>query len=179
MIDKNAYLKNEVLAGLTSLHDARHRLCVRRVMEVSGLLTRAESFEDLCRGAVLLGRDRLGFDRIGLWFLNEDRSWQVGTFGTDEHGRLRDERLCRLPNDVRTAQWLTALRPGMVKLMNDGPLLNLHGEVIGFGSSVTATIWDGPDAAGYISADNLLHGRLLTREDAELMAVYAHALSHL
>ena len=122
----------------------------------------------------------MGFDRLGMWFINEDRSWQLGSFGTDEHGRLRDECLCRLPNDATTADWLASLRPGTAKLMVNVPLLDLRGgKVIGFGSNVTATIWDGTDAVGYISADNLLHGRPITRADAELLALYAYALARL
>jgi PAS domain-containing protein len=66
---------------------------------VSIELSRADSFDELCRRAVELGRSRLGFDRLGLWFLADDPRFMVGTYGTSESGQLRDERGKRLPLD--------------------------------------------------------------------------------
>src|SRR6266446_5173743 len=64
--------------------------------EVSNELSKAESVADLCRRAVELGRSRLGFDRLGIWFVGEDRASATGTFGVDENGEVRDERGSRV-----------------------------------------------------------------------------------
>ena len=61
--------------------------------DLSGELSVAEGIEELCERAVRLGRIVLGFDRIGIWFIDsEDPSILYGSFGTDESGRVRDER---------------------------------------------------------------------------------------
>ena len=58
--------------------------------EVSNELTRADSVGELCRRAVELGRERLGFDRLGIWFVGENQQHMEGSFGTDEQGRIRE-----------------------------------------------------------------------------------------
>jgi PAS domain S-box-containing protein len=39
------------------------------LQQVTNQLSKAESVDDLCRAAVELGRSRLGFDRISIWFI--------------------------------------------------------------------------------------------------------------
>jgi len=51
-------------------------------------LAAARSPADLCRRAVLAGMQRLGFERIGIWFLEDNGAWNIGTFGVDEAGQL-------------------------------------------------------------------------------------------
>ena len=50
------------------------------------------SIDSLCRRTVELGRERLDFDRLSIWFLAEDRTTMLGTFGVDTEGRITDER---------------------------------------------------------------------------------------
>src|SRR5262249_7105678 len=65
--------------------------------EVVRELSEAASFDALCLRAIELGRERLGFDRLGLWFFLEETNEQQGAFGVDEHGQIRDERHIRIP----------------------------------------------------------------------------------
>jgi len=62
-------------------------------------LSVAEGIDELCERAVTLGRIVLGFDRIGIWFVDSmDPGIMRGSYGTDESGNIRDERgvvLCR------------------------------------------------------------------------------------
>jgi len=54
------------------------------LIEVSNELATTESFDDICRRAVELGRSRLGFDRLGIWFRSDEPDTVVGSFGVDE-----------------------------------------------------------------------------------------------
>ena len=66
---------------------------LRALHRAGNELSKTRSFDALCRRAVELGRQQLGFDRLGLWFLDsENPNVIVGSFGIDEHGRVRDER---------------------------------------------------------------------------------------
>ncbi|UCD28867.1 MAG: hypothetical protein JSV03_17620 [Planctomycetota bacterium] len=62
------------------------------LLDINIQLSKIDSFDDFCRQAVELCRDRLGFDRAGLLFFSEeDPNIVVGTFGTDDKGQTRDE----------------------------------------------------------------------------------------
>jgi PAS domain S-box-containing protein len=143
--------------------------------EVSNTLSKAETFDDLCRQAVELGRNRLGFDRLGIWFVDKDPQFVVGSFGVDENGELRDERGIRLPADMED-KFMTERR---WEFQTDTQLFNDRGEVIGRGTHASAVIWDGEAVIGYISADNLLNQKPITERDCELLALYATTLGHL
>jgi hypothetical protein len=86
--------------------DVRQRVIHERLAglnEVANTLGRAQSLDEMCRAAVELGRERLGFSRLGIWFLDGDVSTIRGTFGVDEHARLRDERDERIHVEAASA----------------------------------------------------------------------------
>lgn len=58
------------------------------LQEITNQLSQAESYDDLSRRAVELGRARLGFDRIGIWFVGKRLGVAKGSFGIDEQGQL-------------------------------------------------------------------------------------------
>ena len=60
--------------------------------EVTIELSNVEKIDDLFRQAVVLGRERLGFDRLVLFLFDMDSQIIIGTYGTDMTGKLRDER---------------------------------------------------------------------------------------
>jgi PAS domain S-box-containing protein len=62
------------------------------LQEVTNQLSQAESADDLTRMAVEIGRNLLEVDRMGIWFIDEQRKLMHGSFGIDEQGNLRDER---------------------------------------------------------------------------------------
>jgi len=54
--------------------------------EATTELSKAEDIDALCRRTVELGRERLGFDRLSIWFLSKDRTTMLGSFGVDTEG---------------------------------------------------------------------------------------------
>jgi two-component sensor histidine kinase len=143
-------------------------------------LSRAPDVSSLCRRAVELCVQRLGFDRIGIWFLDpEDASFVIGAWGTDEEGRPRDEHGIRLPR--YTKDHPTALYDGSL------PFVIVRGDVVfgeklnpvGRSDKAIAPLWDGLKIVGEIVADNLLSTRGIEDEDGEVLALFARTVAHL
>jgi len=161
-------LEREFSQRLAALHGLREQL------------SRAASVDEICRLAVELGRERLGFDRLGIWLVDEeDPSLVRGTYGTDESGRLRDERAARRPGvaDERLREDVF-VRGGYV-VYRDCELWDHAGNVVGKGTRVVAAIWDGHEVIGYLSADNLLRGQPITERQERLLSLYATSVGHL
>lgn len=147
--------------------------------EASLKLAMAISQDDLCRLAIELGRESLEFDRIRIWFLDlENHDYAYGSFGTDEQGKLSDERSQRLKIDENILRFI-ADGKGLLLSHEDTPLRNYQGDIIGYGDHLQAALWDGKRVIGIMSADNLFSGRQITQQDAELSVLFAQLLGHL
>jgi len=147
--------------------------------EVGNELSLTSSVYELCRRAVELGRNRLGFDRLSTWFVDQDAKSITGSFGVDEKGRLREEAGERVPIDsdpivreIRADKAHSILRTGV-------PLRDNSGKVVGEGSHIVAAIWNGKEVIGYVSTDNLLKHARLTEGDRELVERFASTFGHL
>lgn len=153
---------------------------LKLLQEVTTELAKAQSFDELCSQAVILGKHRLGFDRLGLWFRDEtDPTWLVGSFGINEHGELRDERHERVPDNF--GHEMTALFNSnvLISQRTDVPLYNQRHEIVGYGSNAAARVQDGQRMLGWLSTDNLFSQQPLTEYDLELLALYATSIGHL
>jgi hypothetical protein len=146
---------------------------VRRLHLIHIQLNRTDSMAEFCRSVIVLGHRELGFDRLGLWLLNSDRSLQIGTFGIDEYGGLRDERKFRLPVE----RVVFGIEPGGAWLDDNKSLNGLNGRFIANVSYLCTTIWDGSELVGYLGVDNLLSRKQVTQADARLLAAYGRMLS--
>jgi ABC-type sugar transport system substrate-binding protein/GAF domain-containing protein len=147
--------------------------------EVSNELSKAPTFDDLCRQAVELGRSRLDFDRLGIWFRDEDPQFMVGSFGIDENGQLRDERGKRL--SITPGQANAAILTGQTPIIfePDIPMRDDKGVVVGRGWQIITAIRDADKVIGRISADNLLRGQPIANYQLELLRLYGVTLGHL
>ncbi|KPK85618.1 MAG: hypothetical protein AMJ81_03235 [Phycisphaerae bacterium SM23_33] len=147
--------------------------------KVTNELSMAGSFDELCRRAVDLGRSRLGFDRLGVWFRGEEPDTMRGSFGTDGNGRTCDERDERSPVVPGSSTEEILKGTSRLAFAPDEPFRNAAGKLMGRGTRVLASMWDGKRIVGFISADNLLTGQPITEPHAELLSLYASALGHL
>lgn len=173
---ENAHLYEAVRAGEES--ERRFREQLGALHEVGNELSKAPTFDDLCRQAVELGRSRLGFDRLGVWFLDEDPQFMVGSFGTDEQGQLRDERGIRLPITPGASARILIDQASVV-FDADVPLRNDQGKVVGRGWEANVAIRGAERVIGYISADNLLSGRPVEKHQLEVLKLFGATLGHL
>jgi PAS domain S-box-containing protein len=158
-----------------------HRLFSNRLtvlLSTLNELSKAESFDDLCRLAVELARQRLHFDRVGLWFLDEGLGCLRGSFGTDERGDLRDERSRHLPLDDPHMGSILQSRVSFLLFVNE-PLRDHAGEIVGSGDHALVELWNGEKVIGILGMDNQLNHRPITDDDMKLLRLYATSLGHL
>jgi PAS domain S-box-containing protein len=147
---------------------------------VSMELAQVPNSDELFRKAVELGIGRLGFDRMGIWVVDEtDPNYLRGTFGVDESGKLRDERHRRYSLDQTTL--IHQLVQGKVPLVyqKDYELCNDVSQVVGIGEQVVAALWDGQIINGYITVDNLLNRQPFDSQKREILLLYAQVVGHL
>jgi signal transduction histidine kinase len=152
---------------------------LRVLHEVGNELSVTSSMDELCRRAVELGRNRLGFDRISTWFVDEDPRYIVGSFGVDEKGRLREEADEKVLIDSDPMFKALGADKAHSLLRMNVPLRDNSGKAIGRGSHIIATIWNGKEIVGYLSADNLLKKEPLNEQDRELVELFASTFGHL
>ena len=143
-------------------------------------LSLSDDVDDLCRRAVGLGHRILGYDRIGIWFVDpEDPALLYGSFGTDEAGLLRDERgvSYRRSDEVLPEGFYDGREP--VYYMGVGPCFNELHEVVGSAEKALALIWDGRKVIGEIWVDNLLTQRGIDGGSLELLVRFARIVGYL
>lgn len=149
------------------------------LIEVANELATTDSFDELCRRAVELGRNRLGFDRLGIWFRSDEPDTVVGSFGVDENGNICDERgkKTKLNPDTPDGRVLLGKEPFVLE--SELPLTNHKGRVVGQTAQVFAGIWDGEKVIGHISMDNRIIKGAITEQQCEFLRLFAATIGYL
>jgi PAS domain S-box-containing protein len=155
-------------------------LLVERMAVVHGIsldLAKCWSVDDLCRKAVELAHEKLGFERLGIWFISADETRQQGSFGVDETGEIRDERGIEVGIDPDLCRLQSEQIPYFQE--DHHPLVNHLGNVVGYGPYVVAALWDGHRIMGSISVDTFLSGKPIPQLDCEILCMFARVVAHL
>ena len=155
---------------------------LRTVHDITLELSRQESLVDVYRLAVKLGCSKLGFDRLGLWVLNDERDTIIGTFGTDSSGQLSDEQHLSFPLNQLLPEVLEVFnRKERILTRESGGIFKAEAiyEFDPTGWNVVATLWNGSEGIGWLSADNYLHKAEPRPYEFDLLTVYATALGSL
>ncbi len=188
--------RNLIIGRMFNLHDITQRkkfenaLAAEREIEkefsqqlttlaaVTNDLSKIQNLDDLCREAVEAGRDRLGFDRLALWFITEDHTTMLGTFGTSEDGQTTDER--HAAHQISPSAHLFDVVEGKTSIQHyrEAPLYR-NSQQVGIGERVTAGLWDGEKVIGFLSIDNYINHSPFSEHDLELLQLYASTLGHL
>ena len=152
---------------------------LRSLQEVSSYLAGIRDQDLLFRTAVELAHSRLGIDRLGLCFFNQEQTEVLGTFGIDESGNLRDERNSHhvFSADSNIAQIST--QPNALIIERDTVLRNDQDDPVGRGTLVLAAIHEGAKSIGFLSADNLITSIPISEQQIEILRLYASALGQL
>lgn len=160
----------------TRNEDLQFKQRLTALVDLSNELSRTHTMDDLCRLAVELGRSKLGFDRVGIWLISENQDAYLGTFGTDEHGNIRDERNERHPLDTRALEFLAYPRAA-VTMNRDFELTGLQRDTVGYGHHASSTMVHEGRVFGFVDIDNLLTHRPLTERDGELLGLFGSTLA--
>jgi hypothetical protein len=134
--------------------------------EVNLALTYAKHRDELCRLAVELARDKLGFERIGIWFVSDQSDEITGSYGINDQGLLRDEKTLRLTikPDSPMARALAENKPGTF----------CQGD-----AHVTSTLWDGERIIGFLVAQAPPDGRQISMVQQKVLNLMALSLGHI
>jgi PAS domain S-box-containing protein len=159
--------------------DFQFREKLKTLNEVTIELGVLESLYDVCRRGVELSIQRLGFDRISLWFLDSTKTLMTGTFGVDEEGNVRDERG---KSFSFTESYITDFLHGKydpIITHDSWPLYNQDSETVGYGWHISVPILNGGEFIGHIGADNLINKKPLKNFQPELLRLFGVSIGHL
>ena len=152
---------------------------LRAFYETERELCCIEAHDDACRRAIELGRNRLGFDRLGLWFVTEDGSALQGSFGTDAQGAICDERSAYLRGEELACVYRLQSTDQPLILMEQEPLHDADRHTLGRGQVAVVGLWDGSQLFGALFCDNLLSQVPLTPVQQEMLILYSNSLGQL
>ncbi len=155
---------------------------LKALQEMTLELAQAESLDDLCRQAVELGREQLGFDRLSIWFQSETNpAFMEGRFGTDEYGKTRDERSQRMPLEQSGFHYVEAVKHQKTQslMLHNHDLFDDQHRVVGKGWVGLGFLRDGERYIGFLSADNFLSRLPAEPYREELLGLYANVLGQL
>lgn len=171
------YAREGLPASEGSVHAFQERLV--ELHKATMELAQITDLSRLLRRAIELARERLGFDRIGLFMIDpNDPLIMKGTFGTDPQGRIRDERAVRLSmaKSMRVKAALEA--KSHFEVWENVPIWDEE-RAAGQGWRIVATVWNGAENIGWLTADNLITQAALLPFQPELLALYGSTLGHL
>jgi len=148
--------------------------------EISIQLANIETLDELHRQAIILGHEKLGFDRIGWFVCIEGTEIIQGTYGIDPEGNLDDVY------DLKTTVSLDNWKNNFQRFTSNGhvyyridTVLSDRSSIVGKGWNVFAAVSHGGEILGWIVADNLFRQQPLQDFQLEIMRLYGVMLGQL
>ncbi len=173
-----ARLRTEQALRINEENSRRFGENLRRLHEVTMQLSLLDDLSDLYRQAIILGRSQLGFDRMGLFLMDEATNGIVGTFGTNPQGEISDLRNYRLPIAQHAGVSEMLANRKYAEIWPDITLFEA-GVPVGTGWNAIAILWDGDRSIGWLACDNLIRQDAYTPHILELLTLYGTTLGHL
>lgn len=159
-----------------ALHFFLERLKV--LQDLSIRLSKARTFDEFCELAIDEGRKQVGFDRLGLWFLNEDHTLALGAYGTDASGNTTDCRSAQIPLTDKF-QYTLSHPSAPFGFWESTDLFDENQTRIGRGWNALFPLRNGDEIVGFMTADNLLNQQPAEPQQLELLLLYSSTLGHL
>jgi len=155
--------------------EARHfQEQLKQLNQVTIGLSAIDNLDDLTYRAIELGQEKLGFERMGIWFDDkEDPTMRRGMWGTDPDGNIRDERHIIVPIPEHESKMVTE---GDVSVRQEIDLYDTDGTALGRGWVLIGVMWDGKQRLGWLYTDSVLTGTSLSQNQLEVFRLYAAQL---
>lgn len=132
------------------------------------------------RESVVLARERLGFQRMGIWLLDEGGESATGTFGVDLNGRIVDERTDRIFDNsgyIREMLEEWSQSPHYCERL-DARLISAEAKNLGQGTHITAPLFHQGEIRGFIGVDDLIETSSVNDRCGPLLCQFAEVVSH-
>lgn len=159
--------------------DFHFREKLKNLNEINLELAEAESLHELCRLAIQLGMEKLDFDRLSIWFHDENAQVMVGTYGVDEAGAVRDERHIRWSYAHTPVVDFIEGRNNLLIVQDNAPIYNHLSQVIAYGWHVSVPLLHRGQCIGFMTADNFINRHSLKDYQPELLRLYGITVGHL
>ncbi|TCS37667.1 ATP-binding protein [Reinekea marinisedimentorum] len=135
----------------------------------------ANNLDELIKQSILALRYDLGFDRAAYLEFDEKAKRQLGTWGTDASGALRDEHGF---SDAVKARHTDICEKDPILLTEPASLHDL-GEVVGIGWHIQSAVTSNDQILGWLYIDNLTHHRPLTDSELNQIRIFSNVFSQL
>ncbi len=155
------------------------------ILEAIWITNAEKSVDDICRCAVECVRDRLDFDRAGLWLLQDGGKTFIGTFGTDTDGNTVDEHGHTIPAQSILESWEFISGRKRYCILDSQKQFNLEWatkyqkEMMKDIECVGRVALRSPDRVlGFISVNNGKTQRPITEQDMAYLALFAENVAN-
>ncbi|WP_348944329.1 ATP-binding protein [Chitinibacter sp. FCG-7] len=155
-----------------------YRELLQKLHEVTLRLTQTADLDTLQREAVNAAITDLGIDRLGLFAVDHDKGLMLGTYGTDNDGRLTDEHWYSTSIPQHQIFAAAAEQPGEVIVKEDAPIY-YNKVVVGRGWNSLVGLYADGIHLGWMAADNFLRRRTLMPYQREVMKLFAAIVAQL
>jgi PAS domain S-box-containing protein len=167
---------------LTKLQTLQGYLEQQRLLhDISLMLSEEEDTDSFYRQVIKLAKTELGFDRLGLFLLDETQTKLIGTYGIDPNGELRkeDDIVIELAESEAGSERLRQLFSDKQRMLvaEDTDLFD-NNEVAGRGWQITVPLWQENKPLGVIFADNLFTQKPLRPFEPNILSDYADTIAN-
>lgn len=155
---------------------------LRALNAVSNELGKVATIETLCKKIVELGTERLGFDRVGLVFVNASAVSIQRSYLTDKDGQCAETQHHDLPIPAEFLPWLTTATPqteAKIHLYENFPLRDVAGTEVTKGWKLISPLYNDAGVMGWICTDNLYKKQPHSAQDSEILQLYRITIEHL
>lgn len=173
-------LRHRVVQELNRREDSdfHYREKMVALNRISAEMAVTDSIAEVCKIAVHGGIEWLGFDRLSIWMYDSQSNQMHGTYGTDEHGAVRDEHNVKWAVGHSPVTAYLNGRQEPIVTPDNAPIYNNDSEIIGFGWHISAPLLHEGRFIGYMTADNYLRGQPLRSYQPELLRSFAATVGH-
>ncbi len=162
-----------------SIRDFSERL--RILHEKSNDLLYCQTIKEICKKAVTIGQQELGFSRMAILLYDEKRDLMVGTYGVDLNYNIYDmedeetgQEISQRPDDPLSKVMRQREPFARITQPEHDPETGQYFEL----EKGLAALWDGNKAIGYIPFDKGAPDSKISNRDLELLAIYASTIGH-
>ena len=150
----------------------------RGLYEINNELMHLDDMDELYRRVVELAHTRLGFERVGMYLLNEAKDALVGTYGVDDSGNVRSEQgpEYNITNPETIESYVFSA--DRLSVQDDAELFH-DNVVVGRGWQIGVAMWVDETPIGVMFADNLITGQPLKPYQAQLLFAYSSIVASL